>query len=194
MKRASRKPGQARNPEETRSALLDAAETEFNAVGFFGTDTNRIARKAGYAPQTFYRHFEDKVAVFLAVYDRWWRSEGEAIAAITRRRKGDAAEGIADTAISYHAKWRGFRRSLRHLAVENDRVRAARAAARLAQIAALKALPRKKKVSDAELVAALLKLERLCDAVAENEFHDMGVSKTDARRTVIEALRETHGL
>jgi AcrR family transcriptional regulator len=171
--------------------LLDAAEAEFNGAGFFGTDTNRIARGAGYAPQTFYRHFDDKIAVFLAVYDRWWRAEGEAIATITRKR--GAVEDIADTVISYHTKWRGFRRSLRHLSVEDDRVRAARAAARLAQIASLKALPRKKKISDPELTAALLKLERLCDAVAENEFLDIGVSKSQARLAVIAALRETHG-
>ncbi|MBI3677454.1 MAG: TetR/AcrR family transcriptional regulator [Proteobacteria bacterium] len=193
MKRSSRKPALIRKPEETRAALVDAAEKEFNTMGFFGTDTNRIARAAGYAPQTFYRHFEDKLAVFLAVYDRWWCSEGEAIAAVTRKRSRGAVENVADIVISYHAKWRGFRRSLRHLAVENDRVRAARAAARLAQIAALKALPRRTKISDSELTAALLKLERLCDAVAENEFLDIGVSKKQARRAVIAALRETHG-
>jgi AcrR family transcriptional regulator len=68
-----------RNPEETRARLVDAAEAEFNAHGFDGTDTNRIARRAGYAPQTFYRHFADKTAVFLAVYDRWWRNESDAI-------------------------------------------------------------------------------------------------------------------
>lgn len=84
--------------------------------------------------------------------------------------------------ISYHSKWRGFRRSLRHLAVEDARVRAARAVARLSQIAALKALPGRKKISDQQLAAALLKLERLCDGVAENEFHDMGVTRSDAHK------------
>lgn len=69
------------------------------------------------------------------------------------------------------------------------RVRAARAKARLAQ---LQQLPRRKGESDAERAAALLKLERISDAVAEAEFTDMGFSKAAARRTVVEALKHTH--
>lgn len=182
----------ARKPDETAKHLLDAAETEFNTRGFHGTDTNRIARAAGYAPQTFYRHYADKTAIFLAVYDRWWRSEGRAIAKIIAAR--GSLDDIARTVISFHTRWRIFRRSLRHLAVEDDRVRAARAAARRAQLRSLKALPRRKKRSDAELASALLALERLCDAAAEGEFADLGISKAAVRRAVAMAVRATHGV
>src|SRR5271156_3112848 len=72
-----------RDPAATAKALLDAAEREFNARGFDGTDSNRIARAAGFAPQTFYRHFPDKRAVFLAVYERWWKGESDALAAVS---------------------------------------------------------------------------------------------------------------
>jgi AcrR family transcriptional regulator len=177
-----------RKPDETRARLLDAAEKEFNGAGFFDTDTNRIARAAGYAPQTFYRHFEDKTAIFLAVYDRWWRSEAAAIAE-TRTRAKPSLEEIADVVIAFHSRWKGFRRALRHLAIVDARVRAARAAARLAQ---LEQLPRRKGQTESDRAAALLKLERICDAVAEGEFTDMGFSKPAARRAVIEALRATH--
>jgi len=51
------KPKRKRN---TRQDLVEAAIAEFETVGFEGTNTNRIARAAGYAPQTFYRHFDDK--------------------------------------------------------------------------------------------------------------------------------------
>ncbi len=191
MARPARK---SRDPEETEAKLLAAAEREFNTRGYFGTDTNRIARAAGYAPQTFYRHFPDKTAIFLAVYDGWWRAERTAIADVARGARGNAAlERIADTAIGFHTRWRIFRRSLRHLAVEDPRVRAARAEARLKQIESLERLPRKKRRSRAELAAALLTLERLCDAAAENEFSDMAFSAADARRAVIAALRTTHG-
>jgi len=191
MKAKPRK-AQTRNPEETAKHLLDAAEAEFNARGFHGTDTNRIARAAGYAPQTFYRHYDDKTAIFLAVYDRWWRSEGGAIAQILAAR--GSADDIAVTVISFHTRWRGFRRSLRHLAVEDDRVRAARAAARLEQLRSLNAIPGRKKRSDEELASALLALERLCDAAAEGEFADIGISKAAIRKTVAAAVRHTHGV
>jgi AcrR family transcriptional regulator len=50
-----------------RSVLIAAARLEFEEFGFEGTNSNAIARRAGYAPQTFYRHFEDKREIFLAV-------------------------------------------------------------------------------------------------------------------------------
>jgi AcrR family transcriptional regulator len=177
-----------RNPEETHARLVDAAEAEFNAGGFDGTDTNRIARRAGYAPQTFYRHFADKTAIFLAVYDRWWRAEADAVGKILRARGKSGLGGVADTLIAFHAKWRGFRRSLRHLSVEDARVRAARTVARRAQLQTVRELIPNPANRDGEIAAALLVLERLCDAAAEGEFADMGLPKAAARQAVVRAL------
>ncbi len=188
MARSRAKPT-TRNPQETQARLLDAAEAEFNGPGFFDTDTNRIARAAGYAPQTFYRHFADKTAIFLACYERWWQGEGRAIADARARGK-TSLEDIADIVISFHTRWRGFRRALRHLSTVDDRVRAARAAARLAQLATL---PKRAGETESDRAAALLKLERISDAAAEGEFADMGFPRAAAKRAVVEALRATHG-
>jgi AcrR family transcriptional regulator len=177
-----------RVPEETREKLLAAAEAEFKHHGFHGTDTNRIARRAGYAPQTFYRHFDDKIAIFVAVYERWWNAEADAIGAVYSVRGKAGVGPVADTLIAFHVKWRGFRRSLRHLAVEETRVRAARTKARKAQLANTRALLPTSRQSDAQIYATLLILERLCDAIAESEFADMGFSKTTARAQVIAVL------
>src|SRR5579863_8784990 len=111
MKMKSKKQSR-RDPDVTKTRLLDAAEREFNAHGFDGTDTNRIARAAGFAPQTFYRHFEDKTAIFLAVYDRWWKAE---VAALDSSPHPSDAAAAARVALAFHTKWRSFRRSLRHL-------------------------------------------------------------------------------
>lgn len=62
-------------PEETRERLVVAAAQLFNRVGYDGTDSNRIAREAGYAPGTFYKHFRDKKEIFLAVYEGWVTKE-----------------------------------------------------------------------------------------------------------------------
>ena len=124
-----------RDSEQTRARLIAAAQAEFNTRGFHGTDTNRIARHAGYAPQTFYRHFPDKTAVFLAVYDGWWRAEAEAVGLALAGSKGKGGMlAAAQIVLEFHERWRGFRRSLRHLAVEDLRVRKARAVARKAQV------------------------------------------------------------
>jgi AcrR family transcriptional regulator len=54
-----------------RGKLIEAAQAEFEEHGYDNTNSNAIAKRAGYAPQTFYRHFEDKRAIFLAVYQQW---------------------------------------------------------------------------------------------------------------------------
>ena len=177
-----------RNPEETLARLVDAAEAEFNAHGFHGTDTNRIARRAGYAPQTFYRHFADKTAIFLALYERWWRAELAAVGELLRAKGRSGLGHVADTMIEFHVKWRGFRRSLRHLSVEDFRMRAARAAARKAQLRTARDLIPNSAGRNPEIAASLLIFERLCDAAAEGEFADMGLPKAAARQAVIRAL------
>jgi AcrR family transcriptional regulator len=183
---------QVRDPAVTEAALLDAAEAEFNARGFEGTDTNRIARAAGFAPQTFYRHFEDKRAIFLAVYERWWKGEVAALEKPAKKRP-ENAETAAHIALAFHTKWRGFRRSLRHLAIVDAKVRAARTAARRAQIDRIRAFANPGARSDAALLAALLKAERLCDAAAEGELADLGLSPAAARALVAAAMKELLG-
>src|ERR1700721_3815023 len=66
-------------PEETRARLVTTAGEIFNRVGYHGTDSNRIAKEAGYATGTFYKHFKDKREAFLAVYEAWVTSEWRAI-------------------------------------------------------------------------------------------------------------------
>jgi AcrR family transcriptional regulator len=181
-----------RDPTTTREKLLDAAEREFNRHGFEGTDTNRIARNAGFAPQTFYRHFDDKLAVFLAIYDRWWKLESDALV-----QAGGAAlpsaEDAARIALAFHTKWRGFRRALRHLAIMDPKVRGARAGARKAQIARIRGYAGNSARPAPELMAALLKAERMCDAAAEGELADLGLSAAESQTLVVEALAELMG-
>lgn len=180
-----------RDPEVTREALLDAAEEEFNTHGYFGTDTNRIAREAGYVPQTFYRHFTDKTAIFVAVYERWWRSESEALTRLMQAKPRADLAKVADAMIAFHVKWRGFRRSLRFLATQDPAVRKARSIARRQQIKGMR--PFAKRLNDVEIASALLVLERLCDAVAENEFADMGLPRAAGRAAVVAAIKDALG-
>src|SRR5947209_8591983 len=76
-----------RNADETREKLLTAAAFLFNRDGFHSTDSNKIARQAGYAPGTFYKYFRDKRAVLLAVHERHAANEWDAL--------GQAVEGTA---------------------------------------------------------------------------------------------------
>src|SRR5215467_5289350 len=76
-------------PEETRSRLTAAAALLFNDVGFYGTDSNRIAQAAGYSTGVFYKHFKDKREIFLAAYQRWSLAEWEQVTTILSARGSD---------------------------------------------------------------------------------------------------------
>jgi AcrR family transcriptional regulator len=163
------------SPEATSERLLQAAMQEFNERGFGGTDTNKIARRAGFAPQTFYRWYQDKVEIFIRTYERWQREEFGAISKLLAENGGDIR--LARAVVAHHETYLVFRRSLRQLSVENDAVRAARARARLGQIAYIKSVSPNGVRDDASLATMLFQTERLADALAEREFRDMGLSK-----------------
>ena len=169
--RVETKPKQVRSG--TAEKLLYAAAAEFNEHGFAGTDTNRIARRAGFAPQTFYRWYEDKIDIFIKVYEHWERQEQEALGALLQQNASD--ERVVQAAVSHHRAYLLFRRSLRQLSLDHAKVRAARADSRLRQIAHIRMLQAPHVTDEAELAAALLQMERLSDALAEGEIVDMGL-------------------
>ena len=181
-----RKPRQI--PEATSERLLQAAASEFNEQGFGGTDTNRIARRAGFAPQTFYRWFQDKVEIFIETYERWQREEFGALNKLLAAKASDAH--LARAVVAHHKAYLVFRRSLRQLSVENEAIRAARARARLIQIAYVKRLTANVARDDASIAAVLLQTERLADALAEGEFHDMGLNKKAGEEALARLIRD----
>ena len=172
----------------TRQRLIAAAATEFREAGFMGTDSNRIARRDGFAPQTFYRWFKDKTEIFIAVYRAWEEEELRAVNALLVEGADD--EAVVEATVAHHRAWLKFRRSLRALSVENAQVRAARAESRLRQVAWIAQWTGPRAPAANEIAARLLQLERLTDAIAEGEFIDMGMTEAAARRLLVEILAE----
>jgi hypothetical protein len=84
---------------------------------------------------------------------------------------------LAHAVVSHHKAYLVFRRSLRQLSVENDVVRAARARSRLNQISYLKTINPSLAREDASIATTLFQIERLADALAEEEFRDMRLNK-----------------
>lgn len=166
----------------TAEKLVQAAAAEFNAHGFGGTDTNRIARRAGFAPQTFYRWFKDKTEVFIEVYRLWQQQEGALLRALLAESASDAR--LVEATVAHHRAYLVFRRSLRQLSLENAEVRAVRARSRLNQIAQIRRWGGGEGREDSDLAATILQLERLADALAEGEFLDMGLDATAGEATL----------
>lgn len=179
------------SPEETRERIVDAAASLFNRFGYHGTDSNSIAKEAGYATGTFYKHFVDKRQIFLAVYERWlaaeWRAIDEELS--IRRAPEETARRIVEVSIHFHTEWRGLRASLMELIFSDKDARKYFRKQRRKQLeimADLRArlnLPRRTREQDA---MHLFMTERIFDAIGQGEIQALGLD----RKVVVEAMVE----
>jgi AcrR family transcriptional regulator len=175
---------------DTRARLIDAAALEFNERGFAGTDTNRIARRAGFAPQTFYRSFANKTEIFIAVYRAWEDTERALLGDLLARRA--PTQRLVDTVVAHHRAHRIFRRSLRQLSLDDPDVRQARSDSRKRQLEQIRVWQQRPAADLESLAVTLLTMERLADALADDEFEDLGLrprAVENALAEIIDALR-----
>jgi len=193
---AARPPPRPRRgtPEDTRGRLVQAAAEIFNRDGYDGTDSNRIAREAGYAPGTFYKHFPDKRQIFLAVYAEWvereWRDVSQTIEA--GGMPEDVATRTVDIFLGHHRRWRGFRASLRALVTADVEVRDFYRAQRRKQLELLAELRRNRSGDTDSREADLLllfTLERTADALAEDEPEALEVRPELLRKLLVDLVR-----
>ena len=56
--------------EESRRRLIEAAERVFNRAGYIATSVDDIAQEAGVSRQTFYRHYDGKLAIGMEYFER----------------------------------------------------------------------------------------------------------------------------
>ncbi|MDX2166465.1 MAG: TetR/AcrR family transcriptional regulator [Deltaproteobacteria bacterium] len=183
-------------PDGTRQRLIAAAAEVFNRDGYFGTDTNAIARAAGYAPATFYKHFADKRAVLLAAYAGWVATEWQEIEQVRRRvPPGQRAQALTAWVLAHHRRWRGLRASLFGLIGADPVVRDFCVAQRRRQLDQLHALrdARRRRAGDRERDALLLwSFERTCDALANGEAEALGLDVTRLEALLVELMRSRH--
>jgi AcrR family transcriptional regulator len=187
---ASAGPRAARGtPEETRARLVAAAGAAFEHDGYFGTDTNRIAKAAGYAPGTFYKHFADKAEIFVAVYEAWIAREWDGVAAIVAdaRTPTEKAARIADAVLEHHRAWPGLRASLRALVATEPAIRRAHRASRRTQMTRMAELG----LDDVGKNAIfLLTVERIADAIADGELRELGMADDEARGRLVAVIED----
>jgi AcrR family transcriptional regulator len=162
-----------------------AAARAFQDEGYFGTDSNVIARSAGYAPGTFYKHFVDKREVFLAVYADWVTAQWAEIAKLLESEIGQArlAPQLIDQLLEHQRLWRVFRGSLTALITTDTEVRKAHRSWRKKQLKLLSDLLGFELSSKDAL--ELLLGERIADALADGDTEALGVSRDMARKHLV---------
>ena len=105
-----RKPTQKR-ARQLVDDVLEATAQVVGEVGYDSASTNKIARRAGFSPQTFYRWYGDKIAVFIAAYEAWEQQERCELETLVD--SGSSASIMANAIVRQHRHFQGFRRSLR---------------------------------------------------------------------------------
>jgi AcrR family transcriptional regulator len=173
--------------EQTIERLVATATEEFQRHGYDGTDVNRIARRSGMSPNTFYRCFKDKLDIFIAVF-RTWAARERLLMRVLLTLPAPDAELVA-TCVGHYREHLPFRRSLRQLALEEPRMRRARAADRIETLSEIRFWLGQPLADDGRMASDLMQLERLAEALAEGEFADMGLADGEARRDLAAILR-----
>jgi AcrR family transcriptional regulator len=164
-----------RDPAVTRKQLKIAAKHEFNSVGYFATDTNKIARLAGYAPGSLYRHFDDKIDLFIEIYRDWHLEQMQEIqkTLTTRGSIEELAKKLTKIIIAFYGNWRVLRAAARVLVLSEPRVADFKVNRRIELVQSVHTLRAQLALSELpeeEIILFLILIERLGDAVAEGEF------------------------
>jgi len=188
---SARKPRKARDAGESRRLLIEAAAQIFNSDGFHGTDTNRIAKAAGYTPGTFYTHFPDKRTIFLEVYRTWVDTELVDIAADLKLKGADRMERLARTILNHHKRWKTFRASLRALYAIDPEIRTARLAQRARQIDAIASISKeagRESPGRSRIFCDLLTVEAICDSIADGNLQTLRIRESEMFRILVEKI------
>lgn len=177
----------------TRERIIEAAATLFNRLGYHGTDSNSIAKEAGYATGTFYKHFRDKRDAFLSAYERWVAAEWRAIdAEVAKEQKlEETARGIVDLTIEFHTQWRGLRASLMELVFSDPEARRFFRAQRLRQLDMMARLRRRLKLAARtreQDAIHLFMTERVFDAIGQGEIQALGLDCTEIRESMVQRV------
>jgi AcrR family transcriptional regulator len=168
----------------TRQKLLATAARVFNKDGYHGTDSNKIARAAGLAPATFYRHFADKKQIFLEAYARWvaadWALIEDALRAHATPRA--TARALVEAHSAHHREWVQFRLSMHSLIATDAEARAIHFRVRAEQIERMRALlaeagapPR----TAGELLYSFLSIERSLNALTDGDLEALGIAREE---------------
>ena len=147
----------ARNPEQTRRSILDAASREFAALGFAGARTDAIAAAAGVNKRMLYHYFGDKAQLYAAVLTA--RLDADADATLSDSPDGALAGSLARRAAAARERPDDVRLAMWEALTEapDVAVNSARSAAWRARVTSLAAAQRDGRIAG-EFDAAQLEL------------------------------------
>jgi AcrR family transcriptional regulator len=150
-------------------------------VPYWETDSNQIAKAAGYSTGTFYRHFKDKREIFIAAYREWVGEEWASIESQISlgQSPAESIDRAADALIEHHRRWRVFRGNLRALVTYDDELRELTHTLRRETLEKMSMLRARQgsggRSLESDAIQAMM-FERVCDGIADGDFRSLGCS------------------
>ena len=86
--------------EKTRTNLLDVAHKLFAKQGYANTSTGEIVERAKVTRGALYYHFQDKKALFQAVFERFRQLRTQTLLEQIQKSNGNAWKRLVDTGLS----------------------------------------------------------------------------------------------
>lgn len=127
MKNVVREPQQERSIEK-KNKIIQAGYELFAEVGYYGTNTVEIAKKAGVSTGIVYGYFADKRDILICVLKIYIENVSAPILDIMRSARGqdlnDLAYKILDKTIELHEQYAKLHNTLHSLAVSDEAVNA----------------------------------------------------------------------
>lgn len=173
---------------DTRTRLLEAAMSEFIEAGYSGTDTNRIARRAGFAPQTFYRWFKDKAAVMTEVMAVWDEAEVAMWLAVIQDQHL-STEDLAESFVDNLRPFLTFRLNLRSVLHQVPDIAAQRTQGRRHLMQVLAPLVADHHGPEA-LGSLLVQIDQFGEAIARGDLTELGLSGAEAHKALARLIAE----
>ncbi len=128
MKNDVRVPKQARSIEK-KNKILQASYELFSEVGYFGTNTAEIAKRAGVSTGIVYGYFHDKRDILVCILDDYINNVASPVYEVLESAKTldyqSLVPVIVDTAITAHKNNSKIHQVLHSLTATDDEVRKA---------------------------------------------------------------------
>ncbi len=126
MKNEIRQPKQVRS-QETKNKIIEAGYSLFSEVGYYGTNTKEIAKKAGVSTGIVYGYFEDKRDILIEVLNIYIDKVFEPILKLIENLKSPVnfkslTSKVIDVVISAHKKNYKMHETLHSLASNDEAV------------------------------------------------------------------------
>ncbi len=179
----NKKPGRPPNhPETTRERLVKAAAATFNSDGYFNTNSNKIAKAAGFAPATFYKYFTDKKEIFLEAYSLWVSRDWTVIEETINSKfpANRIAKEMIKSHLKRHIEWTNFRRSMHALIAIDEDVRSFHLHMRNTQLDLMATLLKNYGAPDIpreQLLYSFLCIERALNAVTDEDLKALKINR-----------------